>query len=64
MQINTKKIQFEMDRNGWTKVDLANRMGVSRQWVDLVMQARGSHTFKTVVKFAAILGVDPRDLIT
>tara|TARA_Y100000310_G_C20420725_1_gene686553 strand:+ start:364 stop:558 length:195 start_codon:yes stop_codon:yes gene_type:complete len=63
MEINSKKIQLEMDRMGWSVEEVADRMDRKVQWVYFVMSNKGSHTFRTVERFALALGVDPKDLV-
>lgn len=63
MKINSKKIERELKRLGWTRNQLAEEMGKTRQWVYFVMTNNKSHTFKTVERFASALGVDSKDLV-
>ena len=65
MDINKAKIHKELDRMNWSYADLAEAMGVKRQWVyyKLRYNTKGT-TFKTVETFAKALDLDPKDLIT
>ena len=65
MEINKVKINKELERLGWSYIDLAEAMNKKRQWVyhKLKYDQRGT-TFKTVESFAKALDLDPKDLIT
>jgi len=64
MEINTRKIQIELDRLKWTRYRLAKEMGVKTQWVYYVMSGKqNGFTFRTVERIATALGLDPKDLI-
>ena len=65
MDINRDKIERELDRLGWSYADLADKMGVKRQWIyyKLRYNAKGT-TLRTIETFAKALDLDPKDLIT
>lgn len=44
-------------RKGWTQAELANRMGVSRQWVISLEQGKASAELGTALRAVATLGM-------
>ena len=44
-------------QKGWTQAELANRMGVSRQWVISLEQGKASAQLGTALRAVAILGM-------
>jgi len=64
MKLNKRKIDIEMTRLGWSKCRLAQEMGVSRQWVYVILKRTGGCTLRTVDRIAQALGADPKDLLT
>ena len=64
MKLNINKINKEIIRLGLNRKTLAEKMGMKSQWIYFVLSNNHSHTFKTVEKFAEVLNLDPRDLIS
>ncbi len=54
----TEDICRAMDRLGMTRTELAQRLGVSRQYVTNFLNAPGNTTLKQVVRFAVAVGLD------
>ena len=65
MKLRLEKLQAEMDRNGWTKADLADHMGCRPQWVHQIFANQFSHTLRTIERIASAFKppLDPKDLI-
>ena len=64
MKLNTKKIENELSRIGWTKYRLAKEMNVAHQWIYQVLNPKyNGHTLRTIERIAVALGFDGKDLI-
>ena len=63
MRINTKKIDLELKRIGWSKYQLAKEMGRKPQWVYYLMYHAENTSLRTISRIADALGLDPKDLI-
>ena len=61
-QIVGKRIASILDNKGWTQVKLANKLGVSRQIVNNIIQGKKNITIAEVNNIANILGVNVDDL--
>lgn len=62
MKLNVKKINFELDRLGWSRVEYARRLGMSKQL--LTYHLRHYVKSLTVVeRLAKPLNLDPKDLL-
>ena len=59
LEIN-ELIVGRMEELGWRKVDLANRLGVSRPFVTKLLDGNGNLTLKTLVKITNVLGLKLR----
>ncbi len=62
MKVNIKKIDFELRRLGWTRTQLAQQMGISRQRLSYVL----GHSYPkldVLDKLAQTIQVSTRDLI-
>jgi predicted transcriptional regulator len=62
MKINTRKIELELKRLGWSKYRLAKEMGCTPAWVYYLFQADNT-SLKTIDLIASAMGLDPKDLI-
>jgi len=56
LEIN-ELIVGRMEELGWRKVDLANRLGVSRPFVTKLLDGNANLTLKTLVKVTNALGI-------
>jgi len=63
MRLNTKKIDMELKRLGWSKYRLAKEMGRKPQWVYYLMYRAEGMSLRTIDRLAEALGLDPKDLI-
>lgn len=54
------QLGLEMQRQGMTKVQLAERMHTSRAQVDRILKAKGNVTVETLQRAAALLGRELR----
>ena len=71
MQLNTKKIEFELARIGWSQYRLAKKMGKKKQALNEIMLGKHKNvTLRTVneiadgINSAGILPmIDPKDLL-
>jgi len=63
MELNKERIDYELNRQKMGKPELANKMGMSKQWIYQVLNSGKDIRLSTVEKFAHALGVDPKDLI-
>ena len=65
MKLRLDKLQAEMDRAGWTKADLADKMKCRPQWVHQIFQNKLNHTLNTIESIAVAFEppLDPKDLI-
>ena len=63
MQLNLQKINRELERLGWNKVEYARRLKISKQLLHYYLSPniRG---IKTAEKLAEPLNLDPKDLLT
>ena len=62
MKIDSIKIKLLMADQGMTQADLADRVGISRQNISLML-GRGTCSIAKVGKLAKALGVDAREII-
>ena len=58
--LNTKKINAEINRLGWSKAKLANEMKISRQLLNYYFRTRSVYC---AGKFGKALNLDPKDLV-
>lgn len=56
-------VETALSDRGWSKSELARRMGASPQYVGNYLSGRVSPGFAVVERFASALGVDPCDLL-
>jgi transcriptional regulator with XRE-family HTH domain len=64
MKLYTQKIKNEMNRQGISYIDLANKLGkASRQYGWWLVNNNNSHTLSTINKLAKVLQLDPKDLL-
>jgi transcriptional regulator with XRE-family HTH domain len=49
---------------GWSQVDLANRLGVTKSLISRIEQCRANVTLGTVEQLARALGVSPSHLLS
>ena len=58
------QLSEEMERQGMTKAELAEKMHTSRAQVDRILKAKGNITIETLQRAAALLGRELRlDLV-
>lgn len=62
MNINSDKINLLIAERGKTQKEFANEIGLSRQWLGIVLQ-RGSAAPAIIVKMAKGLNVDADTII-
>jgi len=62
MKLNLKKINQELERLGWTRVEYARRLGVSKQLLHYYLK-KEIKGIKIVEKLACPFNVDPKDLL-
>ena len=62
MELNIEKIQRELDRLGWSKYILAQKMKVTKETIYSIFR-RNSTKISTINQIAEILDVDPKDLL-
>ncbi|MEY8233805.1 helix-turn-helix transcriptional regulator [Oscillospiraceae bacterium 50-16] len=62
MTINKIRIELTLAEKGWTRVELAERCGISAQNVSTILR-RGTCEPKTAGKLAAGLGVNVAEII-
>lgn len=61
-QIVGKRVSDFLEDKGWTQVKLANKMGVSRQIMNNIIQGKKNITVAEVKSIAEVLQVDVEDL--
>ena len=54
------QLQQEMDRQGITKAELAERMHTSRAQLDRILKAKGNITIESLQRAAALVGRELR----
>ena len=54
------QLQQEMDRQGISKADLAERMHTSRAQIDRILKAKGNITIESLQRAAALVGRELR----
>jgi len=65
MKLNVTRITQELDRLGWSRYRLSKEMKMANQSVYRILKENGNnYTIKTVERFAKVLGIDPKDLLT
>ncbi len=62
MKLNTRKIELELERLGWSKYRLAKEMNRTPAWIYYLFQADNT-SLKTIDSIASAMGLDPKDLI-
>jgi plasmid maintenance system antidote protein VapI len=66
MNLNTKKIELELERIGKNQAWLAGQMKRTKQQVNYLVKNNNKPcgvTLKTIERIGRALGVDPKDLI-
>ncbi len=66
MNLNTKKIELELERIGKNQAWLAGQMKRSKQQVNYLVKNNNKPcgvTLKTIERIGLALGIDPKDLI-
>ena len=63
MELNITRIRKEMDKMGLNQSALAQRAGVSRQFISRKLLRPQSFSWQTIVKLADALGVEPQEII-
>ena len=66
MNLNTKKIELELERIGKNQMWLAGQMKRSKQQVNYLVKNNNKPcgvTLKTIERIGLALGIDPKDLI-
>ena len=63
MKLNVAKINTELQRLGWSQAKFADEIGVSRQFVNKILNGEAGRTFAVADKIAATLGIEAKDLI-
>jgi transcriptional regulator with XRE-family HTH domain len=63
MKLNTKRIEKELVKHGWTKYRFSKELGVSPQWVYSLLKDEKSHTFKTIERISKALALREKDII-
>jgi transcriptional regulator with XRE-family HTH domain len=64
MKLNTRKINRELERFGWTRAVLAKKAGTTRQSVYNWLTLESTPRMVNVERLAKALGLDPKDLLT
>ena len=64
MKLNTRKINRELERLGWTRAFLAEKAGTTRQSVYNWLTLESTPRMLNVERLAKALGLDPKDLLT
>jgi len=62
MKLNQKKIKQELARMGWSKIEYARRVGVSRQLIYYYLN-RDPKGFRMVTQLAKPFNIDPVELL-
>lgn len=62
MKISAEKIEMLLAENGWTRKELADKCGICRQNISIIVR-RGTCTPKTAGKLAAGFGVPITDIL-
>lgn len=62
MKVNTKKIQSEIERLGWSLARLGVEIGMTRSAIAILLK-RERAPLKTLDKIAEALNLDGKDLI-
>jgi len=62
MKVNTRKIEDELYRRRWSKVELANMLGMTRAAVSILLK-KETTCLKTLNKIGEALDVDPKELL-
>ncbi len=62
MELNIKRINRELDHNGWDRTQYAKRLKVSKQLLNYYL-SNNVKSFSIVEKLAKPLGISPKDLI-
>ncbi len=63
MKLNREKIKKTLTLKGWNQTDLAKKAGVSRQWIDRLMDEDKDIRLSTVQIIANALEFDAKDLL-
>ena len=64
MKINIEKIEKERKRQGLTAMELAEKVGITRQAYSVFLHRSRSTKLSTLTKIAKALDFDPKDLLT
>ena len=64
MKINVEKIEKERKRQGLTAMELAGKVGITRQAYSVFLRRNGSTKLSTLARIAEALDFDPKDLLT
>ncbi len=62
MRIKTEKIDFELERLGWSRGELAKRLGFSPQRLSYVLN-HPHEKLKTIGRIAEAIQIPARDLL-
>ena len=63
MKIDIEKIEKERKRQGMTAIELAKKVGITRQAYSIFVRRSGSTKLSTLAKIAEVLDFDPKDLL-
>jgi len=58
-----RRVRERRTAQGWNQRELAERIGVDRNWVSAIESGRQNVSLQTLRKFADALSVDPTDLL-
>ncbi len=58
------RVREQRTAKGWNQRELAERIGVDRNWVSAIESGRQNVSLLTLRKFADALSVDPTDLLS
>ena len=64
MKINIEKIEKERKRQGLTAMELAEKIGITRQAYSIFLCRSRSTKLSTLARIAKVLDFDPKDLLT
>ena len=62
MKVNTRKIEDELVRLGWSQAKLADMLGMTRSGVSILLKKEAT-CLKTLNKIGEALNLDPKDLL-
>ena len=58
------RVREQRTAKGWNQRELAERIGVDRNWVSAIESGRQNVSLQTLRKFAEALSMDPTDLLS